>query len=161
MKLRHIKLIGTLAFYVSLPGLYYYLQRQERTRVVIAVGDEVLVLKAWYGSNRWMLPGGGVHRGEDITIAALREVTEETGIKLESEQLTHLRTTKLWDTYGIRFMCHSFYVQLAQKPEISTQNLEICHALWRPAAEVAADRRGTLRVTRTAVAAWIQHRNLL
>ncbi len=161
MRLHDIKLIGTLAFYVSLPGLYYYLQRQERTRVVIVVGDEVLVLKGWYGSNRWMLPGGGVHHGEDITRAALREITEETGLRLQPEQLMHLQTTRVWDTYGIRFMCHVLCVQLPNKPEISLQNPEISHARWRLAAEVAADKRGTLKATRSAVATWLQHRTLL
>ena len=161
MNLRRTKLLGTLAFYISLPGLYYYLQRNERTRVVITADDDVLVLKGWYGSNRWMLPGGGVHKEEDITAAAIREVIEETGIVLKPEQFVHLGSSRQWDTYGFRFVCHSFAIELDSKPQLLRQNLEISHAMWRPAKTVAADIHGTLKVTRVAVATWMKSKKLL
>lgn len=42
----------------------------------------VLLVRHSYGSGRWMLPGGGVARGEEPVAAALRELAEETGCAL-------------------------------------------------------------------------------
>ena len=38
----------------------------------------VLLVRHSYGSGRWMLPGGGVARGEAPLVAACRELAEET-----------------------------------------------------------------------------------
>lgn len=45
---------------------------------------------------RWITPGGGIDPGESIQQAALRELFEETGLKLESEQLGEL----VWQSQG-------------------------------------------------------------
>lgn len=42
----------------------------------------VLLIRHSYGSGNWMLPGGGLGRGEDPLDAALRELAEETGLAL-------------------------------------------------------------------------------
>lgn len=49
--------------------------------------DRVLLIRHSYGSGRWMLPGGGVGRGEDPLAAALRELSEEVGCQLAEAQL--------------------------------------------------------------------------
>jgi len=43
---------------------------------------QVLLIRHSYGSGNWMLPGGGLGRGEDPLAAALRELREETGLGL-------------------------------------------------------------------------------
>ena len=47
---------------------------------VLAFGEtgRVLLVRHSYGSGRWMLPGGGVARGEEPLVAACRELAEET-----------------------------------------------------------------------------------
>ena len=42
----------------------------------------VLLIRHSYGSGDWMLPSGGLRRGEDPVAAARRELAEETGCAL-------------------------------------------------------------------------------
>ncbi len=51
---------------------------------VLAVNaqGEVLLVRHSYGSPLWMLPGGGLARGETPIAAALRELAEETACTL-------------------------------------------------------------------------------
>ena len=44
---------------------------------------DLLLLKHSYGPQDWLLPGGGVDRGEDTADAARREVKEELGLELK------------------------------------------------------------------------------
>lgn len=50
--------------------------------LVLDPADRVLLIRHSYGSHRWMMPGGGLKRGEDVLKAAQREVREEVGITL-------------------------------------------------------------------------------
>ena len=45
----------------------------------------ILLIKQGYGAfeNQWALPGGFVHNGESLTEAVHRELTEETGVKVD------------------------------------------------------------------------------
>ena len=56
-----------------------------RVAVLDAEG-RVMLVKHTY-SNGWILPGGGVERGETLVAAALREIREEAGIIGESPVL--------------------------------------------------------------------------
>ncbi|GGC31992.1 hypothetical protein GCM10011371_19310 [Novosphingobium marinum] len=69
--------------------------RIEGTRVVaLDEAGRVLLVRHSYGSAAWMLPGGGLGRGEDIVAAATRELVEETGVALSCGR--HV------DTYEVR-----------------------------------------------------------
>lgn len=50
--------------------------------LVLDAADRVLLIRHSYGSRRWMLPGGGLKRGENRLEAAAREVLEEVSVRL-------------------------------------------------------------------------------
>lgn len=57
--------------------------RVSGVRVVVLDADSrVLLIRHSYGSPHWMLPGGGMKRGEDALKTAAREVLEEAGLAI-------------------------------------------------------------------------------
>ncbi len=42
----------------------------------------VLLIRHSYGVSHWMLPGGGMKRGEDPVVAGARELFEETAVRI-------------------------------------------------------------------------------
>ncbi len=63
----------------------------------------VLLVRHSYGSGNWMLPGGGINRGEEPLAAALRELQEECGCQLEKPWLFAVVQEPL---YGARNQVH-------------------------------------------------------
>lgn len=65
------------------------ISREYPKYALVAVGavliknDEILLVKRGYppGKGKWSIPGGVVEAGEDIYVAAVRELKEETGIE--------------------------------------------------------------------------------
>ena len=56
--------------------------------VILDTAGQVLLVKHTYGMLNWELPGGAADRGESVTETALREVHEETGLRVRAERLT-------------------------------------------------------------------------
>ncbi|MBL0965775.1 NUDIX domain-containing protein [Blastomonas sp. UPD001] len=62
--------------------------RTQGVKAVVLRGREVLLIRhSYYATDRYMLPGGGVGRGETSVEAGIREVLEETGCRLESPRM--------------------------------------------------------------------------
>ena len=58
----------------------------------------VLLIRHSYGSGNWMLPGGGIDRGEAPLAAALRELVEECGCELEQARVFGVAEEPLYGT---------------------------------------------------------------
>lgn len=67
--------------------------------------------------DKWGVPAGKINRGENEFQAMLREIREETGQKLRSENLEYL--TKVYVKYPeYHFVYHMFRARLAHLPRI-------------------------------------------
>jgi 8-oxo-dGTP pyrophosphatase MutT (NUDIX family) len=85
------------------------------------------------------LPGGGVDEGEDITAAAVREITEEAGVTLQPSQLklvysyssTGYNTSEKQDTNLVRLF---FVTHLTARPSIKLSS-EHSEYMWLSPAE--------------------------
>jgi 8-oxo-dGTP pyrophosphatase MutT (NUDIX family) len=73
---------------------------REAARVVLLAGTRVL-LQQGFDPGRpedgtwWLTPGGGLNDGESIEDAAVREVDEETGFRLDSSLLGPVIATRV------------------------------------------------------------------
>ena len=134
---RAIERIGVIAWWVTLPALIVYLWNKPRTRVLVRAGGEILVVRGWLGSGKWMLSGGGLHKNESPVDGAVREVREETGLTLTPQDLVPLQQEE-YRFHGIKFPCHYFVVDLPGTPSdypLYPQPMEISRAAWvKPSA---------------------------
>jgi 8-oxo-dGTP pyrophosphatase MutT (NUDIX family) len=58
----------------------------------------ILLIRHSYGSGNWMLPGGGIGRGEDPLAAGLRELREECGCSLAEARVCAVAEEPLYGT---------------------------------------------------------------
>jgi len=121
--------IGRIGYWLIWPALCLYAPLTKRTRVLVRVGDEVLLVQGWLSDGKWSLPGGGLHRHEDPTRGALREVTEETGIPLLPEQCA-LLASEWYKNRGVRYFCYYFAAELPLPIVPKKQRGEISDIGW-------------------------------
>ncbi len=90
-----------LAGHAAMPGYFEIVEpphpvvtpRQQRTAarvVLLDAADRILLLSGTdpaVASRWWHTPGGGVDPGEDLPTTALRELAEETGFRLNPDEL--------------------------------------------------------------------------
>jgi ADP-ribose pyrophosphatase YjhB (NUDIX family) len=74
-------------------GYVHYLDPKVAVGTVIVTGEDeiVLVRRAIEpGYGLWVFPGGYVDRGEEITVAAIREAREESGLEVRLDGLINI-----------------------------------------------------------------------
>ncbi|KAM1033676.1 hypothetical protein ACFX13_037958 [Malus domestica] len=103
------------------------------TRQVLAVQEKSGVLQ---GTGVWKFPTGVVDEGEDICVAAVREVKEETGIDSEFVEVLAFRQShkSFFEKSDLFFVC----MMRPLSYDIQTQEHEIEAAQWIPFDEYAA-----------------------
>jgi 8-oxo-dGTP diphosphatase len=74
-------------------GFVFYLDPKIAVGTVIRMPDQriVMVRRAIEpGYGKWVFPGGYVDRGEEITMAAIREAREESGLDVRLDRLINI-----------------------------------------------------------------------
>ena len=139
-------------FYRMMKPVLHPLYRQvrgmtlgTRTLVLREASAEILLIRHGY-SPGWMLPGGGVERGEAVAQAAIREVREEAGIVAEEEPRLHGLFLNERQFRGDHVAC---FVLRAFREEPFRPGMEIAEARFFP---VQGLPEGTTGGTRRRIA---------
>jgi ADP-ribose pyrophosphatase YjhB (NUDIX family) len=104
---------------------------------ILFANDRILMLKRGTAPYRgkWALPGGFVEAGESVEVAAVREVWEETRLKLSTTQLLPKGVMSLGHLNQIH---HIFTAHLDGSPEATAMAPEALEVRWFSEAECIA-----------------------
>ncbi|KAG4956360.1 hypothetical protein JHK84_042334 [Glycine max] len=127
----HWKLLGKKGVWIKLP---IHLVNLVEALVKVLVVQENSGL--FQGTGVWKFPTGVVDQGEDICVAAVREVKEETGVDSEFVEVLAFRQShnSFFEKSDLFFMC----MLRPLSSDIQAQRLEILNAQWMPFEEYAA-----------------------
>lgn len=146
--------IGITAFWATWPLIWTYVRiTAPRTKVLITAGSEILVVNVWLSPGTWLLPGGGIHRGEDPQSGALREVQEEVGLTLQPSDLQSYGIHSVVEAGGIRMRHHLYVAELNSKPKVIVAPHEIMNYIWLDVGTVAQNKRVSA-IVKDALATW-------
>ena len=100
--------------------------KKDRVRVIVYRDDgDILLVRSRFSRQEWALPGGGVNRNESYEQAAVREVSEEIGLKIYN--LRYLGKANSHESYA-KFSVRVFAAH-ASNYDIKC-NFEIIEARW-------------------------------
>ena len=93
LEARQLKTSEPSRLVCSVCGFILYLDPKVAVGTVITAADDriVLVRRAIEpGYGLWVFPGGYVDRGEELTVAAIREAREESGLQVRLDGLINI-----------------------------------------------------------------------
>ena len=76
-----------------------------------------------YGPGQWTIPGGGVVLGETSAQGAVRELWEETGIRIRTGQLEYLNRTRRDD-----YLCDAWLLRVKTSADVTLAD-EACNEI--------------------------------
>lgn len=124
--------IGRILFWLAWPAFWFYYRRPYgRTRVLLVADGNMLVLKGWINDGLFILPGGGLHKGEEPVAGAARETWEETGLRILPEMLQYLGQ-EVYRKAGLHFTYHMFYAPVDAAVQLKRQRHEVADIRWIP-----------------------------
>ena len=117
-------------------------KRGSGARVIVMAGHEVLLQgdtdPGLPGSRFWQVPGGGIDPGESAGQAAARELLEETGLRVEPEDLIGpVDRRRVWHGYSDRVLIQDETFFLLRTPRFEPIHLALTEAERRRWVETA------------------------
>jgi 8-oxo-dGTP pyrophosphatase MutT (NUDIX family) len=83
----------------------------------------ILLMGERKDNGKHTTPGGHLEKGEDPAEGAVREVFEESGVKLKPEDLTHIESRNVTKPGGERLKVHAFKTDFGKKlPKTTTKH---------------------------------------
>lgn len=123
------EVLGKASYYLILPVLIVVIRFTKRSRIVVVCDDKILVVKGWLGRDRWILPGGGIHKNEKPELGAKRELKEETGIDVQANSLQLVSEGK-YSRNTIKYHYYLYEMRSKDMGGISLQKHEIRDYAW-------------------------------
>ncbi len=137
--------------YVPVPAADRPHRRRAAARVVVTDGEAVLLFAdtdpGIPGSRWWVTPGGGVDPGETPRQAAVRELAEETGLRVDPQQLSGpVAVREVVHGYSdqVLHQAETFFVLVTPRFEVDTaghtegEQLTLAGHAWHPLAGLDA-----------------------
>lgn len=100
---------------------------QNASLAIIHKGSVLIVKRSRYvkhGAGLWQLPGGKIEKGESALEAVCREIKEELGLDLDSEQLVSISCVESGSVVGFagdRIKMHLFAIIVADRPGLTLE----------------------------------------
>jgi ADP-ribose pyrophosphatase YjhB (NUDIX family) len=137
--------------YKTLLTLWFF-TRPTVYGVYIAVWyrEKLLIVKNSYKKS-FTIPCGRIRRGEDLAVAAVRELSEEVGIKIRKSQLTFVGEYTAEHKYATD-IGNFFEIEMAKLPTVQADDREVVWAQFKP-----LDQISKLNLNPT-VKAWLDNR---
>ncbi len=114
---------------VGVVALPIFLNGTRRTRVALIDREKgtILLAKVWIGKQEWVLLGGDIDKSEDMFVAAVREVREETGYDLDQSKLDYIGEITI-EEYMATYEAHVFiaYVDEFEPKPPKYEILDVC-----------------------------------
>lgn len=106
--------------------VFMIVPQKDRVRVIVYRDDgKILLVRGRFSRQKWALPGGGVKHNESYEQAAVREVSEEIGLKIHN--LRYLGKANSHESYA-KFSVRVFAAHVSDY-DIKC-NFEIMEARW-------------------------------
>jgi 8-oxo-dGTP diphosphatase len=126
-----------LAYRLAYPVMrrWWRFYGHDGVEIAVWLEDYVLAVRHSYRQGLY-LPGGGISKGEDHRIAAVRELHEEVGIAIDPSQLRLLFSVK--SMHGV---LHFYEARLEAMPALKIDRREIVEAVFCRPLSLATHRR--------------------
>lgn len=124
------RLLGRIFYYITWPGIFLIIKLQPpRTRIIIKNKNNILLVKDWLGTGKWSLPGGGLKRNENPKEGAIREIREETGLILNTNDLQSIGQINL-KSAGIGYSAYCYLLNVNTNLKPNNNSKEIAEVSW-------------------------------
>jgi 8-oxo-dGTP pyrophosphatase MutT (NUDIX family) len=121
--------INKLGFTIAKPFARWKLAGSTRVRALLVFEDEILLNRAWIGSQRWSLPGGGVNKDEKPKKALKRELIEELDISIPQKKYHRILKHHHTD-HGADHLVILYQINMGSRREFKVNKHEIIEAAW-------------------------------